>query len=61
MEAELSQARGQLDKSSKDHKRQIEDERKMKNKEVSYIGYILTKIFSNFWGLVSPCTIVQLS
>jgi len=37
MEAELNQARGQLDKTSRDHKKQIEDERKTKNKEVSIL------------------------
>ena len=40
MEAELSQARGQLSKSSKDHKRLIEDERKARNKEVSLLLWV---------------------
>ena len=34
MEAELNQAKGQLDKNSKECKRQLEEERRLRNKEV---------------------------
>ena len=34
MEAELNQAKGQLDKNSKESKRQLEEERRLRNKEV---------------------------
>jgi len=34
MEAELNQAKGQLDRNSKEYKRQLEEERRLKHKEV---------------------------
>lgn len=42
MEAELNQARGQLDKNSKECKRQLEEERRLRNKEVTHSFVSLT-------------------
>ena len=40
MEAELNQAKGQLDKNSKECKRQLEEERRLRNKEVPHFLFL---------------------